>query len=340
MGHLAGAGRENFVTAPKLLEARSLFMTGRPRKDGQLETTAGRRVAKTPPTDSKTRRATARRYLPLILRYISSPWDTLLACPQVCPKLMRFMARERRRIGVTTVEYALVGLVLIFGTMALAFVTVVMSNSQQLSTLQSEVTSTPSVTTTVKSSAAISEAGLPVMNQTDTIRQIRETWYLSPAAHQDRFDPSIIVVNQGDTIDMTLIDDNTVAHDFVIGPPYNIIVNATVPGLVNDITGKTFTTPAKNGSPGSVVSGTPGNVSATYTFVAKYAGTYEFVCTYHAEIGMIGTLRSCRTLPTLERARARGNKALPRPRPRPWTSSRAREPTLRSPNSSPSARPQ
>jgi plastocyanin len=113
---------------------------------------------------------------------------------------------------------------------------------------------------------------------------------LSPEAHQDRFDPSFIVVNQGDTVRLTFIDNDTVAHDFVLGPPYSIVVNASVPGLVNDLTGQTFTTPAKNNSPGVVVMGAPGDVTATYSFVAKYSGVFEFVCTYHAQIGMIGYL--------------------------------------------------
>ena len=39
-----------------------------------------------------------------------------------------------------------------------------------------------------------------------------------------------------------------------------------------------------------MVTGKPGNVTATYSFVAKYAGIYEFVCTYHAQVGMIGYL--------------------------------------------------
>ena len=116
------------------------------------------------------------------------------------------------------------------------------------------------------------------------------TWYLSSSAHQDRFDPAFPVVNQGDTVQLTLIDNDTVAHDFVIGPPYNIVVNATVPGLVNDLTQQVFKINATNNSPGVVVSGMPGNVSASYSFTAKYAGVYEFVCTYHAEIGMIGYL--------------------------------------------------
>ncbi len=89
---------------------------------------------------------------------------------------------------------------------------------------------------------------------------------------------------------MTLIDNDTVAHDLVVGSPYNIVVNATVPGLINDLTGENFTTPAKNNSPGVVVTGTPGSVQATYSFTAKYSGIYEFVCTYHAQVGMIGYL--------------------------------------------------
>jgi len=197
-------------------------------------------------------------------------------------KLTRGRARRR---GITAVEGALVALVLIFGTMAFAYLSAVRTDSAQLSTLQSEVGGAQSVT---KSSAAINEAGLPLMNQTNTIRQIVETWYKTPQAVQDRFDPASIVVNQGDTVDLVLLDNDTVAHDFVVGPPYNIVVNATVPGLVNDITGQTFTTQALNNSPGVVVEGTPGNVTAAYTFVAKYAGIFEFVCTYHAEVGMIG----------------------------------------------------
>lgn len=129
-----------------------------------------------------------------------------------------------------------------------------------------------------------------MMNQTTTVRQIFETWYKSPASGQDRFDPSFLVVNQGDTISLTFINNDTVAHDIVIGPPYNIVINATVPGLVNDLTGRTFTTSAKNNSPGVAVEGKPGNVTATYEFIVKYAGTFEFVCTYHAQVGMIGYL--------------------------------------------------
>ncbi len=163
------------------------------------------------------------------------------------------------------------------------------SQNQQISTLESELQQLASRFSLGQGTAG-ANLTLPVMNQAPAIRTIRETWYLSPSAHQDRFDPSFIIVNQGDTVRLTLIDNDTVAHDFVIGPPYKINVNATVPGLINDLTGQMFTTPSRNNSPGVVVTGVKGNVTATYTFIASYSGIYEFVCTYHAQVGMIGYL--------------------------------------------------
>ncbi len=164
----------------------------------------------------------------------------------------------------------------------------VQSQNKQISSLNSEL---QQLSSQLASKGTVgSNVTLPVMNQAPTIRTIVETWFLSPSAHQDRFEPSFIVVNQGDTVRMTLIDNDTVAHDLVVGPPYDIVVNATVPGLINDLTGQTFTTPATHNSPGVRVTGTPGNVTATYSFVASYSGIYEFVCTYHAQVGMIGYL--------------------------------------------------
>ncbi len=163
------------------------------------------------------------------------------------------------------------------------------TQSRQISALQSELQQLAAKFSLGQGASGVNLT-LPVMNQPPTIRTIRETWYLSSSAHQDRFDPAFIIVNQGDTVHLTLIDNDTVAHDFVIGPPYDIIVNATVPGLINDLSGQIFTTPARDNSPGVVITGVPGNVSATYSFTAKFSGIYEFVCTYHAEVGMIGYL--------------------------------------------------
>jgi plastocyanin len=201
--------------------------------------------------------------------------------------LARSDGKGLRRIGITTVEGLLVALLLVFGTLTLAYVSATMSNSSQISSIQSSLVG---VHTSTARTGAAAAGVLPVMNQTTTVRQIWETWYKNPAAAQDRFEPAFPVVNQGDTIAFTLIDNDTVAHDLVIGPPYNIVINATVPGLVNDLTGAVFKTNATNNTPGVVVTGAPGNVSATFSFVAKYAGVFEFVCTYHAQVGMIGYL--------------------------------------------------
>ena len=125
--------------------------------------------------------------------------------------------------------------------------------------------------------------------QTATTRNVLIEWTKNISG-QDRFYPDFIIVNQGDTVALTFINNDTVVHDFVIGPPYNIVVNASVPGLHDDVTGELITTPATRNSPGVVVSGTPGNVSARYSFVANYAGIFEYVCTYHVDVGMIGYL--------------------------------------------------
>ena len=200
------------------------------------------------------------------------------------------------RRGLSSAGVVVVLLLLGLGVVGLVYVTSTQSatdqlnsQSQQIAALKSELQQLASEFSLGKGTAGVNLT-LPVMNQTPTIRTIRETWYLSSSAHQDRFDPAFMIVNQGDTVRLTLIDNDTVAHDFVIGPPYDIIVNATVPGLINDLTGQKFTTPATNNSPGVVVSGTPGNVSAAFSFAAKYSGIYEFVCTYHAQVGMIGYL--------------------------------------------------
>jgi len=187
-------------------------------------------------------------------------------------------------------------LILVLGAVSTVYVASTQGTSDQIQAQNQQITALKSELQQLASEFSLGKGiggvnlTLPVMNQPPTIRTIRETWYLSASAHQDRFDPSFIIVNQGDTVSLTLIDNDTVAHDFVIGPPYSIIVNATVPGLINDLTGQKFTTDAKNNSPGVVVTGTPGNVSAAYAFVAKYSGIYEFVCTYHAQVGMIGYL--------------------------------------------------
>jgi len=191
---------------------------------------------------------------------------------------------------------AIVIMLIALAAVAIVYVSSTQSTSDQLNTQSQQIATLKSELQQLSAKFSLGQGitganlTLPVMNQPPSIRTIRETWYLSPSAHQDRFDPTFIVVNQGDTVRLILIDNDTVAHDFVIGPPYNININATVPGLINDLTGQRFTTPSRNNSPGVVVTGTKGNVSASLTFVASTSGIFEFVCTYHAQVGMIGYL--------------------------------------------------
>jgi plastocyanin len=116
------------------------------------------------------------------------------------------------------------------------------------------------------------------------------TWEKAPQALQDRFTPANIVVAQGDTVHVTFIVNDSSAHTFTLGSPYNFQINVTVPGLTDDLTGNTFTTSATNNSPGVAIRGTIGNLTGTGSFVAKYAGIYEFFCFYHVQIGMFGYL--------------------------------------------------
>jgi plastocyanin len=205
---------------------------------------------------------------------------------------LRFKTRGAMSSAGAVVFLLLLALVAV----SIEYISSTQSTSDQLSTQNQQVSSLQTELQRLTSEFPFGQGAvganfsLPVMNQAPTIRTVRETWYLSTSAHQDRFDPAYIIANQGDTIRLTLIDNDTVAHDFVVGPPYNIIVNATVPGLVNDLTGEVFNTTSRNNSPGVAVTGTEGSVTATYAFEATHSGIFEFVCTYHAQVGMIGYL--------------------------------------------------
>lgn len=145
-------------------------------------------------------------------------------------------------------------------------------------------------TTIATSTVTTTSGGGSYLDQKPVTHYITMTWEKSPQAQQDRFTPFNIVVAQGDTVHITFIVNDTSAHTFTIGAPYNYQINASVPGLTNDLTGQTFTQNATHNSPGVVVTGTPGNVTATGSFVAKYAGVFEYYCVYHVQIGMFGYL--------------------------------------------------
>ena len=164
------------------------------------------------------------------------------------------------------------------------------SNSSLLSeiqTLQSEVGQLSHNESLLSSKLS----SLPEVTQAPQTRNIRVEWSNTESAGQDRFFESTIVVNQGDNVSITFIANDTDAHTFTLESPYNFQINGTVPGTLDYLKNETpFTTPATNNSPGVRVYGTPGNVTATGSFIAKYAGIFEYFCIYHVALGMFGYL--------------------------------------------------
>jgi plastocyanin len=154
------------------------------------------------------------------------------------------------------------------------------SNSSELTSLQNQVNNIQSKLST-----------LPTMNQAPVVRNIKVEWSNTENAGQDRYYEPIIEVNQGDTVAITFVSNDSDAHTFTLESPYDFQMNATVPGTRNFLDHEAvFTTNATNNSPGVKVSGTPGNVTATGSFVAKYSGIYEYFCIYHVQFGMFGYL--------------------------------------------------
>jgi plastocyanin len=200
--------------------------------------------------------------------------------------------RSRRR-GLSTVGGIFLVSVMIIAIIGAAGIgynsgSVVQQNAASLQndSIQNQINSLQNKMNSIQSSMW----NLPVTNQTPTTRQETVEW-TNVQSGQDRFYPSTIIVNQGDNVSITFESNDTDAHTLTIGAPYNFQINASVPGtqdyLLNE---KNFTTAPTNNSPGVKVSGTPGNVTGTGSFVAKYAGIYEYFCVYHVQLGMFGYL--------------------------------------------------
>jgi plastocyanin len=157
--------------------------------------------------------------------------------------------------------------------------------SSEIQTLQSEVSQLSHNDSLLSSKLS----SLPEVDQAPQTRNIHVEWSNTENAGQDRFFESTIVVNQGDNVSITFIANDTDAHTFTLESPYNFQINATVPGTMDYLKNETsFTTPATNNSPGVKVFGTPGNVTGTGSFIAKYAGIFEYFCIYHVALGMFG----------------------------------------------------
>jgi plastocyanin len=174
-----------------------------------------------------------------------------------------------RAAGITIV---LIVIIVVIGAVAITYVIVTAGNS--------------TVTTTSSSNSI----GQFAVNEAPVNHYITVTWEKSPQALQDRFTPFNIIVAQGDIIHITFITNDSAGHTFTISSPYNFQINDTVKGQTNDLTGKIFTTNSTSDSLGVAIRGSVGNVTGTGSFVAKYAGIFEYFCVYHVQLGMFGYL--------------------------------------------------
>jgi plastocyanin len=195
--------------------------------------------------------------------------------------------RNRRTSGDVSGTAALFLFVVVIIVIAGAVFLVYNNFSTQLSNVQSQVNSDHTVIASLQNKSST----LPLMDQAPQVRNFKVEWTNILNSRQDRFFVPTIVVNQGDTVKITFISNDTDAHTFTVELPYNFQINATVPGSLDYLKNETaFTTNATNNSPGVKVLGTPGNVTAIGSFVAKYSGIFEYFCIYHVSLGMFGYL--------------------------------------------------
>jgi plastocyanin len=166
-------------------------------------------------------------------------------------------------------------------------------------------------------SAQSTASSLPKINQTVQTRNVTVDWVgakFNPSS-QDRFSPEYIVINQGDTVNLSFISNDTDAHTFTVTLPTGVFqLNDSLIGMTNFLTGTTFLGNAtgcqRDTSPvncnlarssrcvdgaGVKVACNAGSVdhsmvSTSGSFTVKVAGTYLFYCVYHKAKGMFGYL--------------------------------------------------
>jgi plastocyanin len=165
------------------------------------------------------------------------------------------------RTAMTTAEGLLLAVVLVFGTIALAFIIGSTSGSQQVPTVRSGVAANQSGT----AGSGSAETSLALTNQTTTSRQVGasspETTFVS------------ILPGSADQVQLSFSPEQVTV---VVG------VNNTVTWVNNDNAPHTVT--ADDGSFGSANIGAGG----IYTHTFATPGTYKYDCAYHS--WMVGTV--------------------------------------------------
>jgi plastocyanin len=194
--------------------------------------------------------------------------------------------------GTTALAVAIVALIVALAGFAIPLIAPYSATSDQVNTLQSQF-------------AQIQQqiGSLPAVDQTPTTRIILMDWANTGNSGQDRFNPNVIVINQGDTVHITFEDNDTDGHTFeVLLPTGLFVLNNSLAGETNHLTGDTFAGNATgcmvNGqgvacnTTGSCSVGiTACNVTSSGTFgPVTVPGVYRFFCIYHQALGMFGFL--------------------------------------------------
>lgn len=191
----------------------------------------------------------------------------------------------------TALAVAVVAIIVALAAFAIPLISPYNASSDQVTALQSQVNQMQQQINS-----------LPVVDETPTTRVILLDWQNTGNSGQDRFNPNIMTINQGDTVALTFEDNDTDGHTFeVLLPTGLVVLNNSLPGEINHLTLATFTGPATgcmlNGQ--SVACNTTGNcnsavsacnVTSHVQFTVNQPGVYRYFCLYHQALGMFGFL--------------------------------------------------
>jgi plastocyanin len=193
--------------------------------------------------------------------------------------------------STTALAVALVALIVALSGFAIPLISPYNASSDQLTALQGQVNQMQQQVNS-----------LPSVNQKPTKRIILLDWMNTGNSGQDRFIPNVITVNQGDTLNITFIDNDTDGHTFEILLPQGLyVLNNSLTGQINHLTKGLFTGPATGCKiAGTVVpcntfgactaNITACNVTSNVSFEVTQPGVYRFFCLYHQALGMFGFL--------------------------------------------------
>ena len=191
----------------------------------------------------------------------------------------------------TALAVALVALIVALAGFAIPLISPYNASSDQVNSLQGQV-----------SQLQQQISSLPVVDETPTTRIILMDWQNTGNSGQDRFNPNVVTIDQGDTVHITFEDNDTDGHTFEILLPTGLFVlNNSLAGETNHLTLATFAGNATgcmiNGqgvpcnTTGSCNAGiTACNVTSSGSFTVTVPGVYRFFCIYHQALGMFGFL--------------------------------------------------